>query len=151
MKLTFAIWETNRSLYLKYLENYTLEQLNKIPEGFSNNLIWNIAHIVVSQQKLVYTLSGLPMHISKEMMEKYQNGSIPEVNVKQGEVDQIKLLLISLINQTKSDYENEIFKEFTPYQTKTGFYLGSLKEALQFNNYHEGIHFGIMMQIKKFI
>jgi hypothetical protein len=35
----------------------TLEQLNKIPEGYNNNLIWNIAHVVVVQQMLVYKLS----------------------------------------------------------------------------------------------
>jgi len=151
MQNTFRIWETSRNLYLNYLEKYSLEQLNTIPQGFSNNLIWNIAHIVVSQQKLVYTLSGLPMHISQDMMEKYQNGSKPDGKTTQEEVDQIKALLISTVNQTKSDFDNGIFKEFNPYQTKTGFYLGSLDEAIQFNNYHEGIHLGIMMQIKKFV
>jgi len=151
MQNTFRIWETSRNLYLNYLEKYSLEQLNTIPQGFSNNLIWNIAHIVVSQQKLVYTLSGLPMHISQDMMEKYQNGSKPDGKTTQEEVDQIKALLISTVNQTKSDFDNGIFKEFNPYQTKTGFYLGSLDEAIQFNNYHEVIHLGIMMQIKKFV
>lgn len=151
MQNTFKIWETSRNLYLKLVETYSLEQLNKIPEGFSNNLIWNIAHIVVSQQKLVYALSGLPMHISQEMLEKYQNGSRPDGKVAREEVDEIKILLVSLVNQTNSDYGNGIFKEFNPYQTKTGFYLGTLHEAIEFNNYHEGIHYGIMMQIKKFI
>lgn len=151
MKTTFTIWETSRNLFLKYLETYSLEQLNAIPTGFSNNLIWNIAHVIVSQQKLVYVLSGLPMHISQAMLEKYQNGSKPDGKVTQSEVDDIKRLLISTINQTKSDFENGVFKEFNPYQTKTGFYLGTLQEAIEFNNYHEGIHYGIMMQIKKFL
>ncbi len=39
MKSTFKIWKTNRNLYLKYFDKYNLEQLNKIPNGFSNNLI----------------------------------------------------------------------------------------------------------------
>lgn len=100
MQNTFKIWETSRNLYLKYLETYSLKQLNKIPEGFSNNLIWNIAHIVVSQQKLVYALSGLSMHISQEMLAKYQNGSRPDGKVAREEVDEIKILLVSLVNQT---------------------------------------------------
>lgn len=151
MKRTFSIWETNRNLYLKYIEQYSLEQLNKIPDGFSTNLIWNIAHIIVSQQKLVYVLSGLPMPISTKMLEKYQNGTKPDGNTTQAEVDEIKTLLISLVNQTKLDYQNQLFKTFNPYQTKTGFYLETLPEAIEFNNYHEGIHLGIMMQLKKFL
>jgi hypothetical protein len=74
----------------EYLENYTLEQLNKVPEGFNNNLIWNIAHIiVVVQQMLVYNLSGLPMMASPEMVEKYKRGTKPEADVTQEEVDKI--------------------------------------------------------------
>ena len=70
-----------------------MEQLNKVPEGFSNNLIWNIGHIVVVQQMLVYKLSGLNMMISDEMVEKYKKGTRPEEPVGQTEIDEIKKLL----------------------------------------------------------
>jgi hypothetical protein len=53
MEATFKIWETSRKKYLELIENYSLEQLNKIPQGFSNNLVWNLGHIIVSQQGLV--------------------------------------------------------------------------------------------------
>lgn len=151
MEETFRIWETSRKIYLKFLENYSLEQLNNIPSGMSNNLIWNIGHVIVSQQKLVYSLSGLPIYISDSLFEKYQNGSRPDGNTSQEEVHEIKTLLIELVEKTKADFEAGKFKEFHSYQTKTGFYLGSLKEAMEFNNYHEGIHLGIMMSIKKFL
>lgn len=151
MDATFRIWETSRGLYKNFLDNYSLEQLNTIPAGMSNNLIWNLGHVVVSQQKLVYALSGLPMHILDSLFEKYQNGSRPDGKTTQAEVDEIKKLLSEMVEKTKADYEAGIFKEFHPYQTKTGFYLGTLKEAMEFNNYHEGIHLGIMMSIKKHI
>jgi hypothetical protein len=149
MEATFRIWETSRGLYHSFLDNYSLEQLNTIPAGMSNNLIWNMGHIIVSQQKLVYALSGLPMHISDSLFEKYQNGSRPNGKTSQIEVDEIKKLLSEMVEKTKVDFESGVFKEFHPYQTKTGFYLGTLKEAMEFNNYHEGIHLGIMMTIKK--
>lgn len=75
MEATLRIWETSRNIYLKFFDNYSLEQLNTIPAGMSNNLIWNLGQVVVSQQKLVYALSGLPMHIPDSLFEKYQNGS----------------------------------------------------------------------------
>ena len=151
MEATFRIWQTSRGLYKNFLDNYSLEQLNTIPSGMSNNLIWNLGHVVVSQQKLVYALSGLPMHISDSLFEKYQNGSRPDGKTTQAEVDEIKQLLFEMVEKTKADFEAGIFKEFHPYQTKTGFHLGTLKEAMEFNNYHEGIHLGIMLSIKKHI
>ena len=151
MESTFKIWETSRRIYLKFLENYSLEQLNKTPIGLSNNLIWNAGHIIVSQQKLIYTLSNLPIFIPEEMVQKYQNGSKPEGNATQEEVNQIKELLLSTLAQTQADYKNGVFKTYNEYQSKTGFHLGSLNDAFEFNNYHEGIHLGIMMNIKKLL
>jgi hypothetical protein len=59
------------------IQGYTLEQL-KVPEGFNNNIIWNIAHVIVTQQILVYKLSGLPMIVTDEMVEKYRKGTKTE-------------------------------------------------------------------------
>ena len=78
MHQVFEITRLSRKIIAEYLEHYTLEQLNKVPEGFNNNLIWNIGHIVVVQQMLVYNLSGLPMMVSQEMVEKLA-GKIKEV------------------------------------------------------------------------
>lgn len=151
MEATFKIWETSRKIYLKLIESYSLEQLNKIPEGFSNNLVWNLGHIIVSQQGLVYRLSGLPINVSTEMLEMYKNGSKPTGAATQEEVDELKSLLFSLLEQTKNDYFEGKFTSYNEYTTGTGFHLASTKEAIEFNNYHEGIHLGFMMNIRKFI
>ena len=151
MESTFRTWETNRNIYLSFLENYNLEQLNTVPEGFSNNLIWNIGHIIAVQQGLVYSLSALPINISEEMKTTYQKGSYPTGNTTQAEVEEIKHLLISLIAKTKQDYADGKFISYNEYTTSTGFTLKSSEEAMEFNNYHEGIHLGCMLNIKKFI
>lgn len=151
MNQTFDITRTSRKMIAPFLENYTLEQLNAIPDGFSNNLIWNIAHIVVTQQLLVYKLSGLPTMVSDEMIEKFRKGTKPEHSVTQAEVDEIKSLLFATIDQTEVDFENKIFKNFDEYPTSTGFVLKSAKDAMIFNNFHEGLHLGILMSIRKFV
>ena len=151
MNEAFRILETSRTLYSKLLENYSLEQLNTIHEGFSNNLIWNAGHVIASQQKLIYALSDLPMKITDDFFEKYRNGSRPDGVSTQAEVDEIKQLLLSTAAQVKVDYQNHVFQNFNEYQTQTGFYLANLEEAILFNNYHEGIHLGMMLTIRKFI
>jgi len=151
MDSTFKIWETNRKHYLKLIESYSLEQLNKIPEGFSNNLAWNLGHIIVAQQGLVYRLSGLPINVSDEMNEKYRNGSKPTGTTTQAEVDELKALLFSLLEQTKEDYAAGKFVTYNEYTTGTGFHLANIKDAMEFNNYHEGLHLGFMMNIRKFL
>lgn len=151
MDAIFKLWETNRKHYLTLIENYSLEQLNKIPDGFSNNLAWNLGHIIVAQQGLIYRLSGLPMYISDDMRNTYMNGTKPTGNTTQAEIDELKELLFSLIEKTKKDYADGKFKTYNEYTTGTGYHLANLQDAFEFNNFHEGLHYGLMMNIRKFI
>lgn len=151
METIFKIWETSRKQYLKFFDGYSLEQLNSIPKGFSNNLIWNIGHIIVAQQGLVYRLSGLPTYITDEMTDTYKNGSKPKGMTTQTEVDELKVLLMTLLEKTKDDFVKEKFNNYNEFTTSTEFHLASLKDAMEFNNYHEAIHLGFMMNIRKFV
>ena len=151
MQRTFEITRTSRKIVSQFLDSYPLEQLNKIPDGFKNNLIWNIAHIVVTQQLLVYKFSGLPMMVSDELVQKYMKGTKPELDATQADVEEIKTLLAKTIDQTKEDYDNGIFKNYQEYPTSTGFVLRNVEDAMVFNNFHEGLHIGIMMSLRKFV
>ena len=151
MQRTFEITRTSRKIVSQFLDSYPLEQLNKIPEGFKNNLIWNIAHIVVTQQLLVYKFSGLPMLISDELAQKYMKGTKPELDATQADIEEIKSLLSKTIDQTEEDYDNGIFKNYQEYPTSTGFVLRNVEDAMVFNNFHEGLHIGIMMSLRKFV
>lgn len=148
---TFAITRTSRKILAKFIEDYTPEQLNKVPQGFNNNLIWNIAHIVVVQQMLVYNLSGLPMMVSREMVDAYKRGSRPGRDLAPGEIDEIKMLLTTTIDQTEKDFAAGIFKNYNEFTTMTGFNLKNAEEAMAFNYYHEAVHTGMMMSIRKFL
>lgn len=151
MDQTFEITRISRKIFSQFLENYSLEQLNKIPDGFKNNLFWNIAHVVVTQQLLVYKFSGLSMMVSDELVQKYMKGTKPEHIATQAEVDEIMSLLSQTIDQTKKDYDSKIFINYQEYPTSTGFVIKNVEDAMVFNNFHEGLHIGIMMGLKKFI
>lgn len=149
MDWTFDVVLKNRKIMASFIDAFTLADLNKVPENFNNNLIWNIAHLVATQQLLTYSLSGLPMQVSDKFIEKYKKGSYVSEIVSQEEVDEIKKLLFSTIEKTKEDYKKGVFNAFQPYTTSTNSTLKSFEEAMEFNNFHEGIHLGYILALKK--
>lgn len=151
MSKNIAVAQVVRQLIAPIFEAYSVEQLNAIPKGFSNNLIWNIAHIVVTQQILVYKLSGLQPMVSVELIEKYKKGTQPEGEVSAEEILQIKELLNSTLIQTQKDYQVGVFKDFQEYPTSSGYILRNVEDALAYNLFHEGIHLGVIMAIKKLV
>ena len=151
MSSVFETQKTIREVLVRILDNYSLEQLNKIPAGFNNNIIWNAAHCVAVHQALIYKLSGLPTKVSPEFIQKYSKGAKPEGDVSQDEVDEIKALLSTTLQQVQKDYNDGIFVNFHEYTTSLGNTLRDVNGALEFNNYHEGIHTGVIMSIRKFV
>lgn len=149
MNWAFDITLKSRAILKTFIETYSLEELNRIPEGFKNNIIWNIAHTIAVQQALIYKLSGLPTIISQDMLTKFAKGTAPERDLTQSEVDEIKGLLFSTIEKTKEDYENEVFQNYHEYTVTTKSTLTNVMEAIEFNNFHEGIHLGYILALKK--
>lgn len=149
MDWAFDITNKNRAIFKTFLETFTLEELNKVPKGFNNNIIWNIAHTIVTQQLLVYNLSGLQMLLTNDMVEKYRKGTKPEQDVTWAEVDLIKGLLFSTIEKTKEDYNNNVFETYNEYTVTTKSTLTNVDEAIDFNNFHEGIHLGYILALKR--
>jgi hypothetical protein len=149
MTWTFDICLKNRKILEGFLNQFTLEELNKVPEGFSNNIIWNIAHVIVTQQLLVYRNSDLPMFVSDNMVDKYKKGTKAEVEVSQAGIEEIKNLLFSSLEKLVEDYNNGLFKNYNEYTVSTKSTLTNAEEALEFNNFHEGIHLGYILALKK--
>lgn len=151
MDQLFTITLKNRKILYRYLTKLSGEALFTIPKGFNNNIWWNITHVVVTQQKLVYGLSNLPLHISLEWVEKYQKGTAPKGNPSEVEVEEIKKLLFELPEQTIKDYQNGIFKGFKPYMTSPKVELNSVEDAIAFNVFHEGLHLGSIMALARVV
>ncbi|WP_417290502.1 DinB family protein [Corallibacter sp.] len=152
MDFTFDVFSKTRAFFKKIIEEQSLEDLNKIPKGFNNNIIWNIGHIIVTEQVLIYKLSGLKPTISESLVSAYMKGTKPEKDVTQKDVNEIASLLFSTLQQTEIDYKKGVFKNFKPYTVSTtGNTLNNVEEALQFALFHEGLHFGYVLALLRAI
>jgi hypothetical protein len=151
MKIQFDVLRKSRELILKELEGLTLDQIYKIPEGFKNNIAWNVAHVVATQQVLHYKMSGLNCLCPDDLIDDYKKGTSPTKIFTEEEFEEVKELLMGLPDTLEEDFEAGIFENYDEYPTSTGFVLASIETAIAFNNFHEGIHYGIIRAIKKLI
>ncbi len=151
MQIQFETLQQSRNLLVKVINKLTLEQLNTVPKGFHNSIAWNLAHLTVTQQLLCYKLSGLDGYISDKMIQHFQKGTAPEYYVSQQEFDNCKELFLSLPETLKLDYNKGIFKKYKSYTTSVNVTLNCIEDAIAFNNYHEGIHLGVILQLKKLV
>ena len=151
MKTQFDILKKSRQLTLKAINGLTLDQIHTIPEGFKNNIAWNVAHLVVTQQLLQYKLSGLDCLVPDELIEAHRKGTTPTKNFTEEEFEEVTELLAGLPDTLEEDFNEGIFEKYNAYETSTGFVLDSFETAVNFNNYHEGIHLGVILALKKLV
>ena len=145
---SFEILRITRENILSIIEKMDYEQLNKIPPGFNNNLVWNLGHVIVTQQLLCYKLSGLDLKIDPELVDKYRKGSKPEGLVPQAEVDLLKNYALEMVKVMEADYNNKVFQAYNTYTTSFRITLDHIDKAIEFNNVHEGMHLGTMIALK---
>lgn len=151
LSLDFRILEITRQNILKLIDQYTIEELNRIPEGFNNNLMWNFAHVIVTQQLLCYGLSKLDMYCPQEMISAYKIGTAPDPDrpVSKEELDSFKMMFHKNIQLIESDYKAGKFQEFKVYTTSYNMTLNNIEEAIRFNNVHESMHLGTCLALQK--
>lgn len=145
----FNITLQNRKNLLNILRNTPKDTLLKIPKGYRNNIWWNIAHVTVTQQLLVYNLSKVPMLIPKEIVDKFRKGTIPDGTSTNEEMEQIAFFLISAIERTEEDFKKGVFTDYNEYTTSAQVTLNEVGDAIAFNVFHEGLHMGAIRSLQK--
>lgn len=151
MESQLNILKSHREILVSLVNNLNQQQLCVIPNGFANNIIWNLGHILVTQQLLSYGLSNRPFIIDEELIQKFRKGSKPSADFSLEEINTIKTLFIDTITVFETDYQQQKFTNFSQYKTSMGLVLNSIEDSIPFIAYHEGIHFGIILSMMKFI
>lgn len=147
MKETFKFITDARKAFIQLLDTLSLEELNEIPAGFSNNIIWNFGHIVVSTQTLCYVRTGITSDTAAiKYLDAYKKGSKPSYFVSTAEVSELKELALSTIERIEKDHENGVFQKIQPYDTATyGASLLNFSEVLITTSGHDNLHLGYAM------
>ncbi|MDT2046257.1 MULTISPECIES: DinB family protein [Bacillaceae] len=143
--------ETVRSITLNVLSTVTEEEGLLTPNGFSNNIVWNLGHIAYIQEKLIFELAGQKNQLPASYEQLFAAGTRPS----QWEEEPPTLTQL----QEELTVQTERIKEFIPahfdmklakpFTNKAGISFDHVGSTFLFSFYHEGMHVETIKQIKK--
>ena len=140
-----------RTKALELISGLSIAELNKIPTGFNNNIIWNLGHLVAAQEGIFYLRGKLELTIEQDFFNSFKNGSKPDHMMLAEEIEKIKSLLFSSLDQLELDLDKNIFDNYPAWTTSTGFEINSIEDVLIFLPFHEGLHLGQVMAYKRLV
>lgn len=134
------------------ISGLTIDQLNKIPSGCNNNIVWQLGHLVVSSEILCYHRTGAQPEKEIALADKYRNGSKPESFIEQSEIDELLKRFLNSYHAILEDYNKGIFKNVTPYATHTfGVEMTTIEEVFSVCSHHDALHAGQISMMERWI
>ncbi len=149
MQKQFEITQQFRGATLGVIENLSDEQLLTIPEGFKNNILWNLGHMVLSHQYFVNAPSGLDVNVPEAMAAGFGRGTSPSDWESTPDIADIKALAMSTMAQLEADIKDNKFQNYGGMNV--GVQLETVEDAATFMCFHEGEHFGIIKTLANIV
>ncbi|MBR8658086.1 MULTISPECIES: DinB family protein [Bacillales] len=137
-----------RGITLAVLKDLPTEQADIVPEGFSNNIRWNLGHILTVQESCMYGLEFT--HLPASYKTLFGPGTKPAD--WQGEVPSLSTLAEQLEEQKeriKRTFRERLNQELPQPFVLRNTQMTTLGEMFVFSLFHEGMHISTINTLKK--
>ncbi len=153
MDASFSNHPLIRTYLIRSVSKLSNEQWLTIPDGFDNNIAWNIGHIITAQMGLIYYPSRLRLEGMMSNRAMYVPGSSPAGWETTPDPQELLAALKATSRAMAADYAAGKFNDvnYRGMTTAAGAELTTLADAVSFNNFHEGLHLGSIMAIKNLL
>lgn len=145
-EMLFTLFEAARARTLqaakKVKEEYA-DFADTIPEGFNNNVRWNLGHVVTTADQLLSFPAGEKPLLPKPYHKSFANGTSPKNwNEETPTLDEIIQALEEQPKQLKEKYAGRLFDPLPKPFKLVDVEFKTLGDILGFNLFHEGLHTG---------
>jgi uncharacterized damage-inducible protein DinB len=137
-----------RSRTVKWIEAVDPAIVDIMPTNFNNTIHWHIGHILFIQDRITLRLIGKDIAFPEEYNAWFSNGTKPADWTTQPPA--VYFLLQELKDQTER-LQKQLSGNLTEKLTTPFIHYETVEESLGHTLYHEGIHLGYMMALKRAI
>ncbi|KMZ40138.1 MULTISPECIES: DinB family protein [Bacillales] len=140
-----------RGMFLARLTEITEEEADVVPNGFQNNIRWNIGHILLTQDFLLFGPEGMkcPPHYAA----MFAPGTKPADWQKEG--PSLEAFAAELKEQhvrIKEEFHSRLNDPLPkPFELGDKGTMHTYGEMMVFTLFHEGMHIGCISSLRKAI
>lgn len=138
----FDLWENIRQRILNDVENLPEDKREIVPRGFSNNIYWQIGHVLTSTDALVIQFAREEPRIPQSYSSFFKNGTKPSAWSEQPPDWE------TIVSQLKEQLK-ELRKTFARKLTEPGAVIDDVLQAVVGSIAHESIHSGMISAMVK--
>lgn len=147
-RVLFQQLEDYRQETLKAIAGLTDEDANIIPDGFSNNILWNLGHIYLDQYLWIAHLTKETIPIPLGFNEWFNFGTKPvDWDTPPPNLEVLVTLLQEQPQKIQAAYKDRLEEEFPA--TESGMH--TIAQVLVRTIFHEGVHLASLNTIRRFL
>lgn len=141
--------------FLRHVTLHTVKDLSEteaciIPEGFNNNILWNLGHIYSAQEQFAFHFAEEPMELPEGFSDLFKMGSKPaDWTVQPPTLPELLGLLKDQPSRIRERLINRLGEEVPHPFSIPGLSLKTIGQLLTFNLYHEGVHVQAIRMLQK--
>jgi hypothetical protein len=145
-------FELVRGITLHSLSKVQEEHIHTVPDGFSNNILWNVGHILLYGELLLVRAADNTGKLPSEYKGLFGGGTKPAD--WQGEVPSFQSLLGKLKEQQDwlaAEFGDRLHEKVAvPIQIRD-VQFHTYGDILSFVMYHEGLHLGLINAMNRIL
>jgi uncharacterized damage-inducible protein DinB len=136
---SIAAFEKVRNKILKEVAELPADKRTVIPEGFNNNILWHLGHLITVADSLLFGVAGEGRKAPESYRKLFGNGTKPadwegDVPAWDTIVDQLKQQVEDARSSLEGKFGNPVKENFAKAET--------VEEIFNFNINHENGHAG---------
>jgi uncharacterized damage-inducible protein DinB len=148
-KMIFDLFEFARNATLKAAQGITDENADIIPNGFPNSLRWQLGHIYVAVEGIVFHFSNETPNLPDGYLDLFKTGTKTSGwNITPPSIEELIPLLSEQVNRVKETFTGRLDEKIANPFPMGSVKLETIGELLSYASFHESEHIGIIKSLK---
>ncbi|MCU9614430.1 DinB family protein [Caldibacillus lycopersici] len=151
-KTIFHHMDTVRGITEQTIQRIGEQIADVVPDGFNNNIRWNLGHIPVVQEALVFGTLGEKQALPEAFSEYFRPGSKPaDWTSEPPTLEEIATVLSNQKLRIREALQGRLEETLPkPFTLPAGITFQTVSETLLFSCVHEGFHIEAIKRIYRF-